>query len=187
MSWLDITLVVALGIACWRGLRNGFVMEVCTLLALGLGIWGAIHFSDRVAEWLQLHWELGELTGPVAFLLTFLLILVVVNLIGRAITKALSLAMLSWPNKIGGAVFALIKYALILSMLVQVMEGMSLWGTMLPEEVRSDSRFYQPIRSIAPNVVPAIKESKWVQRTWQDAKEASGLEDGSDAGEGTSL
>ena len=50
MNWLDWTLIALIAFAAVKGFSRGFIVEVCSLLALVLGIWAGIHFSDRVAE-----------------------------------------------------------------------------------------------------------------------------------------
>ena len=171
MVLLDIIILVILAYALFVGFRSGLVMQLTTLVAVAAGIWGAIHFSDRFELWLTDQVELGTMTGAVSFALTFLLILIAVNLIGRLVTKTLDMAMLSMPNRLGGALLSAAKYALIISALIQSMDGAGITPYILPEQKRAESMLYEPIRTIAPTVIPAIKESPWVQRSWDQLKE----------------
>lgn len=171
MVLLDIIILVILAYALFVGFRSGLIMQLSTLLAVAGGIWGAIHFSDQVELWLNDQVELGTLTGSVAFALTFLAVLIAVNLIGRMLTKGLDVAMLGLPNKLAGAVLSGLKYTLILSALLQSAEGAGLLGFLLPEEKRSESVLFEPLQQLAPTLIPAIKESPWVNRTWNQVKE----------------
>ena len=72
MNWLDWTLLALVTFAAIKGFSRGFIVEICSLLALVLGIWAGIHFSDRVAEAIGLETK----SSAVAFLVTFLIVLV---------------------------------------------------------------------------------------------------------------
>ncbi len=175
MVLLDIIILVIAVYAAFMGFRSGLVMQITTLLAVGLGIWGAIHFSDQVEVWLNEQVELGTMTGSVSFALTFFVILVAINLLGRFITNGLDLAMLSLPNKLAGALLSITKYALIVSALVQAAEGAGVMTILLPEEKRTESMLFEPLRSLAPVAIPAIRDSPWVRRTWDTVREGVDL------------
>jgi membrane protein required for colicin V production len=49
MNWIDLVIIIILGIALVNGFINGLVREVASLAALILGIWGAIRFSGFTA------------------------------------------------------------------------------------------------------------------------------------------
>lgn len=171
MVLLDIVILLVLGYAFFVGFRSGLVMQLTTLLAIGLGIWGAIHFSDRMELWLNEQMDLGTLTGPVSFFCTFMLILIVTNLIGRMVSKGIDMAMLSLPNKLAGGLVSAAKYALIMSALLQPLEGSGLMETVIPKEKKAESALYEPLRGLAPMVIPTIKESPWIKRTWDHIRE----------------
>ena len=44
VNYLDIIFIVPLIWAGFRGFKKGLIIEVSTLIAFGLGIWGGIHF-----------------------------------------------------------------------------------------------------------------------------------------------
>ena len=49
MNWIDFVIIILLVFGLARGYINGFVKELASLLALILGIWGAIKFSTWTA------------------------------------------------------------------------------------------------------------------------------------------
>ena len=53
MNYLDIIIAIILFLFGFKGFRKGLVIEVVTLLAFGVGIYGAMHFSDFTANHLQ--------------------------------------------------------------------------------------------------------------------------------------
>ena len=46
MNYIDIFLLVPLLWGAFKGFKKGLIIEVVSLIALGLGIWGGVHFSD---------------------------------------------------------------------------------------------------------------------------------------------
>jgi membrane protein required for colicin V production len=46
MNSIDILLIIPLVYAAWKGFKHGLIIEVFTLLALFVGIYVGIHFSD---------------------------------------------------------------------------------------------------------------------------------------------
>lgn len=59
MNYIDIVILVVLGIFGLGGLRKGIITEAATLLGLGVGLYGAFHFSDFTAEklvqWVEIN------------------------------------------------------------------------------------------------------------------------------------
>ena len=53
MNYIDVVLAIFLLIAAFSGFRKGFIIEVASLVALILGIWGAIKFSHFMAGFLS--------------------------------------------------------------------------------------------------------------------------------------
>ena len=88
MNYLDIIIAIILFLFGLKGLRKGLIIEVVTLLAFGVGIYGAMHFSDFTAAHLKEVMEIEpKYLNTIAFILTFILLVIVVNLIGRAVSK----------------------------------------------------------------------------------------------------
>lgn len=160
MNWLDLLLIALLGFAAVRGFMRGFIVELCGLVGLVLGIWAGTHFSDRVAEWLGLDGA----SEVVPFLVTFLGVLVLVQLLARAITKAMDLAELSLPNKVAGVIFGVVRKAFVLSVVLKILLAREQAGWPPHEAVRESSSLYGPIQGFAPLVVPALKRTKWIKR-----------------------
>lgn len=165
MCWLDWILLIAIGGAAIRGFFRGFVVEVCALLAWVLGIWAAIRLSDRVGAWVGLDPDRQVL----AFGLTFLIVVVAVHFIAKAITQAIDLAELSLPNKVMGTVFGALRSAFVLSVVLNVLHASPQAEEKL-DAISEGSALYGPVRAFAPLVVPALKKTKWVQRAIQEVR-----------------
>ena len=152
MNYLDIIIAIILFLFGFKGFRKGLIIEVVTLLAFAIGIYGAMHFSEFTASHLQEFVEVNpKHLDTIAFVLTFILLVILVNLIGRAVTNLIKAMNLSFFNKLGGAIFGVAKGVLLCSIFVMVLNNFQLIGVVKPE-VRAQSKLYPYIEETVPYV-----------------------------------
>lgn len=152
MNYLDIIIAIILFLFGFKGFRKGLIIEVVTLLAFGVGIYGAMHFSDFTAEHLQDVMEINpKYLNTISFVLTFILLVILVNLIGHWVTNLIKAMNLNFFNKMGGAVFGVAKGVLLCSVFVMVLNNFQLIGVVKPE-VREQSKLYPYIEMTVPFV-----------------------------------
>ena len=150
MNYLDIIIAIVLFLFGLKGLRKGLIIEVVTLVAFGVGIYGAMHFSDFTAERLVEVIEVdAKYLNTIAFVLTFIILVVVVNLIGRAISKLVETMNLGFLDRLGGFVFGVAKGVLLCSILVLVLNNLQLTG-LVKEEVKKESKLYPYVEQTVP-------------------------------------
>ena len=165
MNYLDIILLIPVLWGAWKGFRKGFIIEIFTLLALFAGIYGAIHFSDRMSDFLTDSFKIESDYLPIiAFTLTFLLVGAMVFFLGRLLEKAVSLVALSTINKFAGLVFGALKMLLVSSMLVIVLESIDEKNKFIGKELKASSLLYEPLKSMTFKALPAIEESQLFQK-----------------------
>jgi membrane protein required for colicin V production len=160
MNYLDILLLIPILIGAWRGFKKGFVIEIFTLLALLVGIYAGIHFSDYMAT--ILRDSLGietEYLPAIAFTVTFLLVGAMVYFLGKLIEKGLKIVALGMVNKIAGLFFGVVKMVFILSAALVILESYDEKGNFIPSNLKSDSLLYEPIKKTSLTVIPALKYS----------------------------
>ena len=152
MNYLDIIISILLLLFGIKGFRKGLIIEVVTLLAFAAGLYGAMHFSDFTAEHLQDFVEINpKYLNTIAFVLTFILLVLLVNLIGRWATNLIKAMNLNFWNKLGGFVFGVVKGVLLCSVLVLVLNNFQLLGV-VKAEVREQSKLYPYIEQTVPYV-----------------------------------
>jgi membrane protein required for colicin V production len=157
MAVIDIVLGALLLFGLVRGFMKGLFVEIASLVALVAGVYGAIHFSYYVAEFLQTRTAWAEKTINItAFAITFVIIIVVIALAGKALTKLADFAALGILNKLLGGLFGVLKVGLILSVLLIVFNKLNSTITFVDEEHIEDSLLYKPVKSIAPLIFPNI-------------------------------
>jgi len=160
MSILDIILGIIILFAFYKGAKQGLFVTLASLIGLVLGVIGAVYFSDYAAVYLadNVNWS-EQFINLVAFAITFLVIVLLVGLAGKALTKVADFAALGLVNKLLGGIFNGLKYAFIISVLFMFINASSaLSGFIISEEKKEASMLYKPVASLAPLVMPHILE-----------------------------
>ena len=159
MSFIDIVFAVLLGFAVYKGLKNGLFVEIASFVALILGIYLAIKFSNLVGtvftgifpSWNPKYIEIT------AFIITFLLVVIGIHLSAKILTKLADFAFLGWINKIAGVIFSLLKTILALSVVLFIFEKININNMLLSKETKDNSMFYNPIQNISKAIYPTIE------------------------------
>lgn len=157
MNTFDIMLLIFLGYGFIRGLFKGLFVEVASLLALILGIYGAIHFSEFTGNYLHelLNWNKKYITIA-SFILTFLAIVIAISLAGKFLTKLADFASLGLLNKFFGGIFGFLKMALIVSVLLIYFTKFNNKVAFVEETTLQESVLYKPIKEMAGIMFPSF-------------------------------
>lgn len=158
----DIIIAVLLFFGFARGLMRGFFVEVSSLIALIAGVYGAIHFSYFIENYLKtvVSWK-EEYVNLVAFAATFISIVLAIALAGKMLTKLADFAALGIVNKVLGGIFGALKIGLILSVLLLFFSKMNDTIPFIDKETLQKAILYEPVKKIAPTIFPSlIKEEK---------------------------
>jgi len=157
MNYLDALLGILLILSAIGGFAKGFVEELAGLVALILGIWAAIHFSDLVGVFLTETFNLTfKHLNIVAFIVTFIAVVILVQIIGSMVNKLVKAIRLGFLNRLAGLVFGAVKGALILSVLLVIFDKIDEDVHIISADTKSQSRLYTPIRNFAPGVFPFL-------------------------------
>jgi membrane protein required for colicin V production len=162
MAFLDIVLGLLLLYGLYRGLKNGLFVEIASIIALIAGLYGAIHFSYIAGDYLSLNMDWDErYINLAAFVITFIIIVLVVHLAGKFLTKIANFAMLGLLNKIAGGIFGVVKVAVILGALLIFFDRANSSMGLLKNEAAQQSVLYEPIKEIGALVFSKVlKEEK---------------------------
>jgi membrane protein required for colicin V production len=145
-----------------RGYSEGLVKELASLLALIVGIWGAIKFSSFTAAKLYDYFDMtGKFVGIIAFLITFIAIVILIHFISILVDKFVDSISLGFINRLLGVFFGVFKTALILSIIFVVLNALDAKRPFLPKAKIEQSKLYNPIADIAPALFPIIGEGNF--------------------------
>ncbi|MFH1242205.1 MAG: CvpA family protein [Pseudomonadota bacterium] len=109
MNLLDIIICVFMALLIIQALYRGFFREVGSLGGVILGISFANFFQPQVAGLLRPFLPPGIFLTVIGFVLVFLVVLVLCNLIGRGLDRLFGKALTGWANKIPAAGLAALK------------------------------------------------------------------------------
>jgi membrane protein required for colicin V production len=160
VSFIDIVLGLLLLYGLFKGVQNGLLVEIASIIALIAGLYGAIHFSYIVGDYLASHWDWNERTmSLLSFIITFFIIVILVIMAAKLLTKVAEFAMLGLLNKIAGGLFGTLKVAIILGALLIFLESVNKNLKLINDENIAKSVLYEPIRNIGSLVFSAVIKS----------------------------
>lgn len=155
---IDIIILVPLLYGFARGLWRGFVSEVVATGALAVGIVCAKIFAKPLAEWLttQVTWSMST-CELVAYAVIFVAATMLLSMVGWMLSKLMKAIKLGWLNHLLGGVFGTLKWALILSLLINVFDLLDGTFHFIQPEVKSQSIGYEPLRKVASVAWESVK------------------------------
>lgn len=149
MNTLDIILLIPLAYGLISGLMKGFFKEIASLLGIILGIYIARIFAIPLSQWLITWLDYSEkVLVPISYVSIFLIVAIGLNIIAFMLEKLMKFASLGWMNKLGGAAFGLLKFALILSILLNAFAMLNEHVKLLEKETLEESVLYNPVKNV---------------------------------------
>ena len=157
MNYIDIILLILLVLSAINGFRKGLIEELAGLAALILGIWAALQFSGLVASLITEYFNYQSKYLPViAFAVTFVLVLILVNIIGGIASNIIKAVQLGFLNKLAGFAFGIIKGALVLSVFLVIFNKLDQDVHLISKDAKTNSRMYEPVKNFAPSIFPFL-------------------------------
>ena len=147
---IDVAFFIVLLYAIFKGFTKGLIVGIFSLLAFIIGLAAALKLSSVVAH----HFAGSAATStkwlPVlSFLLVFIAVVFIINIVARIIQKSLNLAMLGWIDKIGGIFLYFIIYTIIFSVILFFAEKVSI----VDAETIANSKMYHFVSPWGPAVI----------------------------------
>lgn len=116
---VDIITIALLLMALYKGWRRGLIVAVLSFLALVLGVIAALKLSAVTARWLEGSVNVSAKWMPVlAFLVVFIAVVVLVNIIARMLEHTAEMLLLGGLNKVGGILLYSLGYMICWSILL---------------------------------------------------------------------
>ena len=142
---IDLFILVLMIWAAFNGWRNGFIKEVVSSVGFLAGLLIATTCYSTFGEYLAVTGtESNMFTSVVAFFLLWIVVPIVLGLVANILTKALKGMQLGLPNSILGALVSLVKYVVLISCVLNVMQDLHI----LNEEKTEDSKLYAPVTGV---------------------------------------
>jgi membrane protein required for colicin V production len=161
MNFIDLLILVPLLLAAWKGFKRGFIIEIFIVLALLVGIYCGIHFSDYTSELIKDKLNVSSIYLPlISFALTFIVIAVGIYFTGKMLEKVIKIAQLSLFNKLGGVFFSVVKTLYFMSTLFLLIASVQEKTELIPAATLNESLLYASVSKLSLATIPYLKESK---------------------------
>ena len=162
MNVLDIILLVPLLFAIYRGFKKGLIYMAASLLALVLGIFGAIKFRPVIGSLLDAWFNIApEHLNVIAFAAAFILIVIIVHTAAFLVDKLIKAVALSFVNRLLGVAFGLLVTAFVMSMFLWPINTVNEQKNIIKPERIEGSLLWNPISTIAPTLFPYLKREEF--------------------------
>ncbi len=160
MSALDLIILVLIAYAAVRGYMKGVIMELASIVAIFVGLMATIYFAGFVGKFLTTHfsWN-GSYIKPVAFVITFIGFLLIIQLLARFLDKILKKIGLGIFIRIAGILVGILKMLLIIGALLFVLQYLNskTQNQLFDGKFLSESKLAGPIQNISNMVLPFDK------------------------------
>lgn len=159
MNFIDIILIILLALSAIHGFRKGLIIELATFAALLIGLLAGFYLSDIVAGIIIKNFDYsGKYISIISFMVIFITVIVLVQIIARMIEKAVKAIALGFLNKFAGAIFCTLKAAIILSVIIFFLNGFDSEQKIISKESRDNSTLFPIIENIAPTILPTVRD-----------------------------
>ena len=158
MNYIDIIILLFLLWGAYRGFSKGLIIEVASLLGLGLGVYVAIKYSSYtvgiLVDFLNIS---SRYISYIALAVTFVLVAIVVYIIGKLLTKLIDIISLGLINKLLGTILGIAKYFVIVCVLLMIVDALNIKFQFLSEETQQKSLLFYPFLNFAQKIYNSIR------------------------------
>lgn len=154
MKVIDIVILVPLLWGAYRGYTKGFIIELATLLSLVLAIFFGFQLMDVAIGYLQDLVDVPEGLLPyVAFILIFVAILFLVSWIAKWLKKVVHFTILGHFDNIAGAIFGMLKFGFIISIVLWLSEQTMF---IIPDQLTEDTVVFPIMTEYSPLLIEQL-------------------------------
>ncbi|ADV42541.1 CvpA family protein [Bacteroides helcogenes] len=158
MTTIDILIIIAFGTGAVIGFMKGLIKQLASVLGLVVGLLAAKALYAPLAAKLC-----PTVTDSMTFaqILAFVIIWVVVplgfSIVASMLTKAMEAISLGWLNRWLGSGLGALKYLLLVSLLIGVIEFVDGDNKLISQTKKQESALYYPMNSFGGIFLPAAK------------------------------
>lgn len=128
MHWLDIIILVVLGVGVAMGFFSGLLWQVARVVSLAASIYLAILANEPAAEWIGEQWKdvSPAIHRVAAFIGVFLLVYLILYLITRMLHQAIKASKLETMDRLLGGLLGAAKMAAVMACICGMMAALDL-------------------------------------------------------------
>ena len=157
MNYIDIVILLFLLYGAFRGFSKGLIIEVATLAGLILGVFIAIRYSPFTEGILKDFLNItSRYLSYIALAVTFLLVVIVVYLLGKMLTRLVNIISLGLVNKLLGTL-GIAKYFIMVCVLLMIVDALNDKFHFISEETRENGLLFDPFLNFAQQMYNTIR------------------------------
>ena len=154
---IDLFLIVLLLWSLFSGWRNGFIKEVVSTEGFLVGLFVAATCYTTLGEYLAVNGsETNQVTSIIAFFILWIIVPIALGFAANVLTRAIKGMQLGIPNSLLGAVISFVKFLILISCVLNVMEALNI----LDETKRKDSALFSPVCNVVKMLLPESEHLK---------------------------
>ncbi len=125
MSTADIVLIVLVLLGAWSGYKEGFIMELISLVAIILGVLGGFKLMGLGMIFLEERFNADKSTLPyLSFAVIFIIIVILVRFLGNLIKHSIDKSFLGTVDQVMGGFLGSFKTLFMLSIVIWIMDSL---------------------------------------------------------------
>lgn len=153
MKTLDIILLVPLIFGAVLGFRKGLLVELIGIVAFVLAIIAGFKLMEVGMVYLDEYIDgFNELLPFVSFIVIFLAIIILINMLGKLLKKMIDMTILGGFDNVAGGIVGLAKWAIGVSILLWLCAN---FGVELPGQ-GEDLVLYPYLAELGPNIISRL-------------------------------
>ncbi len=162
MNYVDIFIVCLILLGFYRGFSKGLIIELSSFLAIVLGVYGSIKFSEITLNFInsafssQLESIDESYLKIFSFAFTFIIIIISISLLARFLTKIIKILLLGWINKVLGGLFGSLKYLVLISFVVVFFDNINSEFSVVETKEVEKVMLFKPFLEVGNNLLKIV-------------------------------
>ena len=159
MTIIDIIILIALGAGVIIGFLKGFIRQLASILGLIVGLLAAkALYTSLAVKLCPTVTDSMTVAQILAFVIIWIAVPLIFTLVASVLTKAMEAVSLGWLNRLLGAGLGALKYLLLVSLVVCVIQFIDTDSQLISQTKKEESLLYYPMERFAGMFFPAAKE-----------------------------
>ena len=152
VNYIDVIILLPLVYGAYKGFSLGLIVEMSTLFALVLGVFISLRYAVNVEGFLKDFVALPESYAYyIAFAVTFLLVIIVMHLLGKLLTKLIDMVSLGLFNKL-----FVLKATIVVCVVLFIVNALDVRYDFISAKTKGDSLLYKPFVNFANGVYESV-------------------------------
>ena len=158
MEIIDWIIIGVVAVGTVLGFAKGALRQIATLVGLVAGLLLARALYLTVGERMAVEFGTSATVAQIiAFFLIWILVPIALLWVASLLTRVLEVVHLGILNRLAGAVLGGVKYALLASLVIQLIEFIDPKDQLLSQDLKKTSVLYYQMEEVGNFFVPTIK------------------------------